>query len=687
MVQAQFQPGTYVRHTRHGPGRVVESLPDHVVVRERYGEIFRVNLALVAKELTEVPPDGFIALLYHRDVNSDYIRDNIEDVAIRLMRDRRRLSISVRDLRSELAPILARDGLRWPSWWKSARKNLSSAKRVISDPKKKGVFILPPDQGPTSQKDWTEKVDRANDSQTLLLFAHELELLNDSGNKEHYADLLADKTVTQLTVSESSANSYTECFLVLCRLIDAVGKAHAEKVHAALEKVDCERLSLSLEFDEDMQVALVKLGKHLPVKAATFAALCLKSGSRQVAVKAFGILNSEKNRPLLKQIFLDWLVSPGPSLTPNFDLFLGPDFVKRLRKEDVGKLYDKVLTLPTPSSVVKKFLNDSQVADIALSLRGEGSGLERAILSAKGITAEAKKHIVDANERPDLLLARLLNEFSPGVEAALIHCLARIQLRNGIECWPDLISVLGRGQTPSLARQLTVKIRDELEAKPGDVSLRLVEYAGDLHRTSIELYPDNVPILQESAKKTVSNLLNGPDTSSNALLRNALREKIEEITRLLTEEREKLRNESSDLKSRFEEAQREASRLTHLVDMLKSSASQTKDDLETTAMAEAIRPFLLLLDDFERQVKGSPQANLEDILNQLRAALGRAGVERIGMPGEFVTFDPSLHELLEEPKQSFSRVRVVRSGYRFLSQTRGLTIRRALVKADLAENA
>ena len=73
----------------------------------------------------------------------------------------------------------------------------------------------------------------------------------------------------------------------------------------------------------------------------------------------------------------------------------------------------------------------------------------------------------------------------------------------------------------------------------------------------------------------------------------------------------------------------------------------------------------MLLDDFERQARGDGQVEFETLLSQLGTAMGRAGVERIGIPGEFASFDSSQHELLEEPERSFSRVRIVRSGYRF----------------------
>jgi hypothetical protein len=66
--------------------------PDHIVVRDRHGDIFRVNVVLADKELTLASPDGFVAIQYH---GTDCIKQNIEDTVMRLMRDLRCVSISV----------------------------------------------------------------------------------------------------------------------------------------------------------------------------------------------------------------------------------------------------------------------------------------------------------------------------------------------------------------------------------------------------------------------------------------------------------------------------------------------------------------------------------------------------------------------------------------------------------------
>ena len=684
-MQPQFQTGTYVRHIRYGPARVVESLSDHIVLSNRHGEKFRVNLALADKELMPALPDGFVALQYHRDITSDYLRDNIEDAVVRLMRDLHRVSISVKVLKNELAPILARDGLRWSLWWKAARKNLSSARKIVVDPKKKGVYLLQIDQAATSRETWAARIQTTNDSQSLLLLAHELELLNDSVEKEYIRGLLLEKTIAQLELSEALTRPYTEYVLALSRLIDGPDKTNRERVSASLEKVDFANVLPSREFIEDLQVALVKVNKYLPTKATELARFCFTSAPRDVAGKAFTILNSEKNRHFLKQSFFEWLGTPTLQLTPNSEMFLGRDFLKHLRKDDTARLYERLLTLPNPSPVAKRFLSDPEMTGIALSVRGAGSALGKAMLSAKSVTAEAKQRIVDTSGEPDTLFDELVREYSPDSEAALIRCLSKMQIHQGIGSWQPLMSVLERGQTPDLARQLAIKIREELDSNAAS-PLRLVEYASDLYGIAVNHYVDTISTLNSAVTKFVSALSSDSTQSSNELLRNAIQERINGVTQSAAEERDKYRGESIVLKLHVEEAQKEVSRLKHLVDMLNSSTSQAKEDIEITAAAEAIRPFILLIDDLERQASGHGQASFETLLNQLHTAMARAGVERIGTPGEIESFDPSLHELLEEPERSFSRVRIARSGYRFRSQTSGSVIRRALVKPEKGEN-
>lgn len=131
--------GDYVRHIRQGPGRVTEVLPDQVLVKNRSGIVFRVNGGIADQELQPVPADGFVALLFHRDFNAAGLQDNIEDVLRRIVRDRGRRSVPIGVVKAELLPFLEREGKKWASWWKSARRKLQSSQYVVVDPKRKVI--------------------------------------------------------------------------------------------------------------------------------------------------------------------------------------------------------------------------------------------------------------------------------------------------------------------------------------------------------------------------------------------------------------------------------------------------------------------------------------------------------------------------------------------------------------------
>jgi hypothetical protein len=50
-----FKAGDFVLHSRQGPGRIVEVLPDHIVVRPRSGNLYKVNLGIAEQELIPAP--------------------------------------------------------------------------------------------------------------------------------------------------------------------------------------------------------------------------------------------------------------------------------------------------------------------------------------------------------------------------------------------------------------------------------------------------------------------------------------------------------------------------------------------------------------------------------------------------------------------------------------------------------
>jgi molecular chaperone GrpE (heat shock protein) len=165
-------------------------------------------------------------------------------------------------------------------------------------------------------------------------------------------------------------------------------------------------------------------------------------------------------------------------------------------------------------------------------------------------------------------------------------------------------------------------------------------------------------------------------------LLQVFRSEVEESKKALVSENNKLREEGAQLANKLREAQSEAERLRGVAEMLKSSASVDKQELEAQIRIEAYRPMLLLLDDLERQLSPSADSCVGHLASMLASALERAGVQRVGVPGEVCGFDSHLHEFVEEPRELTDRpeVRVLRSGF-VLETARGpRPIRRALVR-------
>jgi hypothetical protein len=79
-----FKAGDFVLHSRQGPGRIVEVLPDHIVVRPRSGNLYKVNLGIAEQELMPAPSDGFIALLAQHDYSADRLLQQIPEIVERI---------------------------------------------------------------------------------------------------------------------------------------------------------------------------------------------------------------------------------------------------------------------------------------------------------------------------------------------------------------------------------------------------------------------------------------------------------------------------------------------------------------------------------------------------------------------------------------------------------------------------
>src|ERR1035438_6155068 len=105
-----MNPGDFVRHSRQGPGRITQVFPNYVEVKAAAGHLFNVNRDLIKFELEKFPPDGFVALLATRHPSSDFLLENIVDVAHRIFRDHRKSSLPQKEFRMALEPFVRRDG-------------------------------------------------------------------------------------------------------------------------------------------------------------------------------------------------------------------------------------------------------------------------------------------------------------------------------------------------------------------------------------------------------------------------------------------------------------------------------------------------------------------------------------------------------------------------------------------------
>jgi transcription elongation factor GreA-like protein len=125
-----FKAGDYILHSRQGPGRIVEVLPQHIVVRPRSGNVYKVNIDIADNELAPVPSDGFIALLAQHDYSSERSLQQVPEIVERIMRDKHRRSIS-RGIKAELAPFLAREGKPFVTWWKLAQRKILESGKIV----------------------------------------------------------------------------------------------------------------------------------------------------------------------------------------------------------------------------------------------------------------------------------------------------------------------------------------------------------------------------------------------------------------------------------------------------------------------------------------------------------------------------------------------------------------------------
>jgi len=60
-----------------------------------------------------MPGDGFCAWGLQNNLTADFLRGRIEEAVVRIMRDKRRKTISLDEIKREVSPIIARERKGW----------------------------------------------------------------------------------------------------------------------------------------------------------------------------------------------------------------------------------------------------------------------------------------------------------------------------------------------------------------------------------------------------------------------------------------------------------------------------------------------------------------------------------------------------------------------------------------------
>ena len=217
--------GDFVRHSRQGPGRITQILPEYVEVKARDGHVYKVSRAVAEHELVPVPPDGFTALLATRDPSSDFLLEHINDVTQRIFRDRRKSSLSKKEIRQELEPFLQREGKSYAAWWKRAQKKLLDSGGVVVDPKRKTNLVIAGDHVAGANQDWTAELGKISSAADLLDYSRRL-YADESGDDRVAvaAYSVMERVARELSASMPGSRSRLELLLALSYIGCRVGQ-------------------------------------------------------------------------------------------------------------------------------------------------------------------------------------------------------------------------------------------------------------------------------------------------------------------------------------------------------------------------------------------------------------------------------------------------------------------------------
>jgi molecular chaperone GrpE (heat shock protein) len=635
------------------------------------------------KQLRPVPSDGFYALAFQRDPDPKWLRDNIEDVVERMMRDRRSRSIDLKEIKRELSPILSKEQRKWDPWWQATRKKLLSGNRFTTDPQRKSRFLLRATGTLEESGDQiVARVRSLSDPRGLLQVAKELNMYP-SSERPKGAKHLADSILIRLEGLDVRSQEFPELFCALCYAASSLEASEATDLISRLPQTTFRQMSMPPDLDLELIFALAVLAKVSLSKARDFAKALLTHASVEVAGKAFSILNTEANRQFLKTTLLPWISDAEGATTPRIELYLRKDFLRHLRQADLQRLFSKLIDLPrlweTPA--VREFLNSPNVAVTVFKDPGTDDRKRLAILCCSSVSPDVRMTLAKSAPNPATLLNVILSHLDPEIEAKTAACLAGLIPSEEFSSWKLFLEAIRRGHHPSLFNGLTEYLERGIDDSLDVGLLTLVKRAAELYELAQTEYPESSNGLARSLEVAGRRLQNSSAPWISPLLQ-VFRSEVEESKRALVSENNKLKEEGAQLATRLKEALSEGERLRGVAEMLKSSASIDKRELEAQIRIEAYRPMLSLVDDLERQLSPSADSPVRHLVSMLASALERAGIRRVGTPGEVCGFDPDLHEFVEEPREltDSPAVQVLRSGF-VLETARGpRPIRRALVR-------
>ena len=677
-MPANFSVGEYVQIDRTEPARVVQVTSDSVVVARRGGENLTLSVYDAERALLPMPEDGFCALVYQRELDSTFVQGHIEDIVLRMMRDRRRRSITLDEIMRELSPIVAKDKKGWDPWWSAARKRLLAGQSIALDPKKKSVFCATDSAPAAPSEDLASQVRDARTPQAVLAAAKSLDLAPDQDRSQN-AQSIAERGLAAFSSARSQDRGFLEQLCCLSYVLPHAEKTVADRIVALVDGRGFKDLHVPADLEEELSVALSRLGRCTSFPDLALA--LLKHPSPRLQGRAFAALNTEKHRLVLKTALLDWISSHDDRAMPKPSLYLRDDFLQYLRSTDILLIVRRLIERPATADApaIRSFL-ETAVPKI-FSSPGADDRLRLSIIGTRLLGDDVKRELVRKYPAPEDLILSLIDSFEPELKKPLMWAISELQGSLPLRMWSPILGILRSSAASDLFQVVAKRGCDRLDTLSGGDALTAASQICDLLIIAEEYHPDSRRILENALERFGHRIsVVGASSAPEPLVRG-IHAEVEALQRAARTEADRLAIINDTLTSQLANTTKEVSRLQELVETLKSSAAFDRHELEASSRIEAVRPFLLLLDDLYRQA-GSTDSQLRSLIGSIEGALRRAGFEGIGVAGGTVTFDSSLHEFAEEPGAvpPLATIRIVRPGYSLTVATSKRVVRRALVR-------